>query len=43
VSKAGDSVELRAELDCVVVLSACPQDIIVINANNPVEVHFVVQ
>jgi uncharacterized protein len=27
----GDSVTLRAELDCIVVLSACPQDIIQIN------------
>ena len=40
VSKAGDSVELRAEMDCIVVMSACPQDIIAVNAHNPVEVHF---
>lgn len=40
VSKAGDYVVLRAEMDCVVVMSACPQDIIAINNNNPVEVHF---
>lgn len=40
VSKAGDYVVLRAEMDCVVVMSACPQDIIPINDNNPVEVHF---
>ena len=31
----GDSVTLRAELDCIVVLSACPQDIVVINNNAP--------
>ncbi|MGZ4480805.1 MAG: DUF1989 domain-containing protein [Gaiellales bacterium] len=31
----GDSVTLRAELDCIVVLSACPQDIITINRNQP--------
>ena len=40
VSKKGDFVELRAELDCIVVMSACPQDILIINAKNPVEVHF---
>ncbi|WP_427184168.1 DUF1989 domain-containing protein [Bordetella bronchialis] len=40
VSKAGDYVDLRAEMDCVVVMSACPQDIIPINDNRPVEVHF---
>jgi len=43
VSKEGDSVDLRAEMDCIVVMSACPQDIIAINAHNPVEVHFVVE
>jgi uncharacterized protein YcgI (DUF1989 family) len=32
---AGASVTLRAELDCIVVLSACPQDIVVINNNDP--------
>lgn len=40
VSQAGDHVALRADMDCVVVMSACPQDIIAINNNNPVEVHF---
>jgi uncharacterized protein YcgI (DUF1989 family) len=29
---AGDSVTLRAELDCYVAVSACPQDIVGINA-----------
>lgn len=43
VSRPGDYVELRAEMDCVVVMSACPQDIIAINALNPVEVHFSVK
>lgn len=42
VSKAGDYVEIQAVLDCVVVMSACPQDIVPINDLNPVEVHFVV-
>lgn len=27
VSKAGDYVDLRAEMDCVVALSNCPQDL----------------
>jgi uncharacterized protein YcgI (DUF1989 family) len=31
----GDSITFRAELDCVVVLSACPQDLTVINGNGP--------
>jgi uncharacterized protein YcgI (DUF1989 family) len=34
-TKAGDSVTMRAEMDCLVVLSACPQDIIVINDRTP--------
>lgn len=42
VSRPGDSVQLRAEMDCIVVMSACPQDIVKINANNPREVQFVV-
>jgi len=42
VSKAGDYIDLRAEMDCIVVMSACPQDIIPINDNHPVEVQFVV-
>jgi uncharacterized protein len=32
---AGDSVTLRAEMDCYVVVSACPQDIVPINGQNP--------
>ena len=32
---AGDSVTLRAELDCTVIVSACPQDIVPINGGNP--------
>jgi uncharacterized protein YcgI (DUF1989 family) len=34
-TKAGDSVTMRAEMDCYVVLSACPQDIVVINSKAP--------
>ncbi|MHB0920099.1 MAG: aminomethyltransferase [Thiomonas sp. 15-66-11] len=39
VSKPGDHVEFMACMNLVVVLSACPQDIIVINARKPVELH----
>jgi uncharacterized protein YcgI (DUF1989 family) len=35
LTKAGDSVTFRAERDCLVVLSACPQDIVVINNQAP--------
>ncbi len=41
VSRPGDYVDLRAEMHCVVVLSACPQDIVAINALDPREVHFI--
>ncbi|MFL5870179.1 MAG: DUF1989 domain-containing protein [Solirubrobacterales bacterium] len=34
-TKPGDAVTLRAELDCYVVVSACPQDIVPINGGNP--------
>jgi uncharacterized protein len=42
VSHPGDYVDLRAEMDCIVAMSACPQDLIPINgeACMPVEVHF---
>lgn len=42
LSKAGDYVVLRALIDCVVVMSACPQDLVPINgaACRPVEVHY---
>jgi uncharacterized protein YcgI (DUF1989 family) len=35
LTRAGDSITFRAELPCFVVLSACPQDIMPINDNNP--------
>jgi uncharacterized protein len=34
-TRAGDSVTLRAELDCIVAVSACPQDLVGINAGEP--------
>jgi uncharacterized protein YcgI (DUF1989 family) len=42
VSKPGDHVVLRAELDCVVALPACPQDMVPINgaAMTPTEAHY---
>ena len=42
VSKPGDYVVLRAELDCIVAMSACPQDILPLNGVNrrPTEAHY---
>jgi uncharacterized protein len=34
-TRPGDGVVLRAALDCIVVLSACPQDLVPINGGNP--------
>jgi len=41
-TKPGDYVVLRAALDCIVAMSACPQDILPINGNSrqPTEAHF---
>jgi uncharacterized protein YcgI (DUF1989 family) len=39
-SKRGDYVVFRAEMDAVVCFSACPQDILPINSNNPKSAHF---
>jgi uncharacterized protein YcgI (DUF1989 family) len=40
VSKPGDSVTFRALIDCVMVMSACPQDVIRINSGRPVSAHY---
>ncbi len=40
VSKPGDHVLFRAEMDLVIVFSACPQDILPINDQSPTEAHF---
>jgi uncharacterized protein YcgI (DUF1989 family) len=42
LSKPGDRVDLRAERDVIVVLSACPQDLVPINGTDcvPREVHY---
>jgi uncharacterized protein YcgI (DUF1989 family) len=44
VSTPGSYVTLRAEMDCVVAFSACPQDMLPINglAMRPTEAHFAV-
>jgi uncharacterized protein len=34
-TRPGDSTTLRAELDCYVVVSACPQDLVQVNAGAP--------
>jgi uncharacterized protein YcgI (DUF1989 family) len=40
VSKPGDSISLRAEMDVIIAFSACPQDILPINNTKPTEAHF---
>jgi len=40
VSQPGDHVLFRAEMDCIAVMSCCPQDILPVNKGNPVEVHY---
>lgn len=45
VSKPGDHVVFRAELDCIIAMSSCPQDMLPINGEDcvPEEVHFSIQ
>ena len=40
VSKVGDYVVLRATMDCIIAMSACPQDILPINKGKTVEAHY---
>jgi uncharacterized protein len=40
VSKAGDSLVFRALVDCIMVMSACPQDIVRINSGKPVSAQY---
>ena len=44
VSSPGDYIVLRAEMDCIVAFSACPQDMVPINGVDctPTEAHFLV-
>jgi uncharacterized protein YcgI (DUF1989 family) len=39
-SRPGDGVVFRALIDCVMVMSACPQDVIRINSGRPVSAHY---
>jgi uncharacterized protein YcgI (DUF1989 family) len=39
----GDFVRLKAERDVVVVMSACPQDVLDINNKKPTDAHFIVE
>ena len=41
-NKPGDYVMLRAEMDCIVAFSACPQDMLPINGVDatPTDAHF---
>lgn len=45
VTKPGDSISLRAEMDVIVAFSACPQDMVPINGVDckPVEAHYEVR
>lgn len=42
-SSGGQFVRFRAETDCIVAMSACPQDLVKINDMKPVEAHFVIE
>lgn len=40
VCRAGDHVVFRAELDCVVVMSACPMDVLPVNDHKTLDAHY---
>lgn len=42
VSEAGQSVTFRAEMDLIIVFSACPQDMVPVNDMKPTDAHFVI-
>ncbi len=42
VSEAGQHVTLRAEMDLIVVFSACPQDMVPVNAMHPTDAHYLI-
>ena len=42
VCKPGELISFVAEMDCVVVFSACPQDLLGVNSN-PTEAHYRIQ
>lgn len=39
-SQRGDYIDFRAEMDCIVVMSACPNDVMDINSGKREDVHF---
>lgn len=43
VSKPGEYIALRAEMDLIIVFSACPQDMVPVNNMDPTEAHFKIQ
>ena len=40
VSEAGQYIAFRAEMDLIIVMSACPQDMVPVNDMNPTDAHF---
>ena len=40
VSKPGQYISFKAEMNCVVVFSTCPQDTLGVNKGEPTEAHF---
>jgi uncharacterized protein len=42
VARPGDSVTFRALVDCIMVMSACPQDVIRINSGRPASAQYAV-
>lgn len=42
VSEPGQSITLRAETDLILVMSACPQDMMPVNGTSCTDVHFIV-
>ncbi|UTW13364.1 DUF1989 domain-containing protein [Marinobacterium rhizophilum] len=43
LSDPGQYVTLRAEMELVVVLSACPQDVTAVNGMAPTDVHYIIE
>ena len=42
-SRPGDSITFEAEIDCVLVVSACPQDLVGINAGAPTPLRLLIE
>ncbi|MDX3434316.1 urea carboxylase-associated family protein [Streptomyces sp. ME01-18a] len=42
-SRPGDSITFEAEIDCVIVVSACPQDLVDINAGAPTPLRLLIE